>query len=52
VEEALAALDGEHAALLGHVLCELTVLREAAAAATPEPERVYESDGYSRALLM
>jgi len=52
VEEALAALDGEHAELLGRVLRELTVRCEAAAAATPEPERVYESDGYSRALLM
>jgi len=52
VEQALAALDGERAALLERVLRELTARCEAAAAATPEPERVYESDGYSRALLM
>jgi DNA-binding MarR family transcriptional regulator len=52
VEDALAALPDEHAELLLRVLDELAMRRETAAAATPGPERVYESDGYTRALLM
>jgi hypothetical protein len=52
VHEALAGLGGEEAGLLARVLHELATRREEAAAATPPPERVYPSDGYSRALLM
>jgi len=52
VDEGLAELAGEHAELVTRVLDALAVQREAAAAATPEPERVYPDDGYSRALLM
>jgi hypothetical protein len=37
---------------VARVLDELAARREAAAAATPAPERVYASDGYTRALLM
>jgi DNA-binding MarR family transcriptional regulator len=52
VHGALAELNGEEAELLARVLDELATRREEAAAATPPPERVYPSDGYSRALLM
>ncbi len=52
VEEALGRLSGEEAELVTRVLDELAARREAAAAATPGPERVYPADGYSRALLM
>jgi DNA-binding MarR family transcriptional regulator len=52
VHETLAELDGEDAELLARILDELATRREEAAAATPPPERVYPSDGYSRALLM
>ena len=43
--------DGEADELAG-LLCELATDREAAAEATPGPERTYATDGYSRALLM
>jgi len=52
VDEALAGLAPEEAELLARVLEELATRREAAAAATPGPERLYPDDGYSRALLM
>jgi DNA-binding MarR family transcriptional regulator len=52
VHAALGELDGEEAGLLARVLHELAARREEAAAATPAPERVYPTDGYSRALLM
>jgi DNA-binding MarR family transcriptional regulator len=52
VEEVLAELPAEHAELLERLLDELAVRRDAAAAATPGPERAYPTDGYSRALLM
>jgi DNA-binding MarR family transcriptional regulator len=52
LDEALAGLRGDEAELIARILDELAVRREAAAAATPGPERVYEDDGYSRALLM
>jgi hypothetical protein len=52
VEEVLGELPVEQAQLLAAVLEELGARREAAAAATPGPERVYPTDGYSRALLM
>jgi DNA-binding MarR family transcriptional regulator len=52
VEETLGGLPVEQAQLLAAVLEELAARREAAAAATPGPERVYPTDGYSRALLM
>jgi DNA-binding MarR family transcriptional regulator len=52
VDEALGRLSGAEAELLTRVLDELAARREAAAAATPGPERVYPADGYSRALLM
>jgi DNA-binding MarR family transcriptional regulator len=52
VEEALGELSAAEAERLARVLEELAALREAAAAATPGPERVYPTDGYSRALLM
>ena len=53
LEEALGAprRPGE-AELLAGLLDELAARREAAADATPGPERVYATDGYSRALLM
>jgi DNA-binding MarR family transcriptional regulator len=51
-EDALAGLSPDEAELLARVLGEVAVRREAAAAATPGPERVYPADGYSRALLM
>jgi DNA-binding MarR family transcriptional regulator len=52
VDECLAALPAEHAGLVTRVLDELAARREAAAEATPGPERVYQTDGYTRALLM
>jgi DNA-binding MarR family transcriptional regulator len=52
VDDGLAELSDADARLLAGVLDELASRREAAAAATPEPERVYLTDGYSRALLM
>jgi DNA-binding MarR family transcriptional regulator len=50
--EALAGLERAEAELVTRVLDEVAARREEAAAATPEPVRVYQSDGYSRALLM
>jgi DNA-binding MarR family transcriptional regulator len=52
VDEAFGRLSGAEAELLTRVLDEVAARREAAAAATPGPERVYPADGYSRALLM
>jgi DNA-binding MarR family transcriptional regulator len=52
IEETLGELSGADAERLAGVLEKLAARREAAAAATPGPERVYPSDGYSRALLM
>ena len=52
VEEALAELSGPPAEALARLLQQLAARREAAAEATPGPERVYATDGYSRALLM
>jgi DNA-binding MarR family transcriptional regulator len=52
LEEALAGLDGAAAEALAGLLGELAARREAAAEATPGPERVFATDGYSRALLM
>jgi DNA-binding MarR family transcriptional regulator len=52
VEEALAELTGPPAEALARLLQELAARREAEADATPGPERVYSTDGYSRALLM
>jgi DNA-binding MarR family transcriptional regulator len=49
-EAALSGLSDEDASLLADVL-ELVVSAKDAAA-TPGPEREYESDGFSRALLM
>lgn len=48
----LAELSGAEAELLARVLERVAAEREAAAAATPGPERSYGSDGYTRALLM
>ena len=52
VHEALGELAGDDAELLTRILDALAARREEAAEATPPPERVYPSDGYSRALLM
>ena len=52
VDEGLAALAEGDAELLTRVLEELAAQREVAAAATPEPQRLYPDDGYTRALLM
>jgi len=52
VHETLGELTPAEAELLAHILRELAARREEAAAATPPPERVYPTDGYSRALLM
>jgi DNA-binding MarR family transcriptional regulator len=52
VDETLGRLSGPDAELVARVLDELAARREAAAAATPGPERIYPSDGYTRALLM
>lgn len=51
-DAALAALPDAQAELLADALELLASLKDADAAATPGPEREYESDGYSRALLM
>jgi hypothetical protein len=45
-------LTGPPAEALARLLEELAARREAMAEATPGPERVYSTDGYSRALLM
>jgi DNA-binding MarR family transcriptional regulator len=52
VDEGLATLAAAEAELLADLLDRLAAGREAAAAATPGPERAYPSDGYTRALLM
>ena len=52
VEEALDGLADAAAHALARLLEELAARREAVAEATPGPERVYSTDGYSRALLM
>ena len=51
-EEALSGLSEADAALLAEVLELVAWAKDADAAATPGPEREYESDGFSRALLM
>ena len=51
-DEVLGRLSGPEAELLARVLDEVASRREAGAAATPGPERVYPTDGYTRALLM
>jgi DNA-binding MarR family transcriptional regulator len=51
-EAALSALSEEDAALVADVLELVASAKDADAAATPGPEREYESDGFSRALLM
>jgi len=52
VDDGLAGLAGPDAELIARLLDRLAAEREAAAAATPGPERLYPADGYSRALLM
>jgi DNA-binding MarR family transcriptional regulator len=52
VDEALEELAGPDADALASLLDELAARREEVAAATPGPERVYPTDGYTRALLM
>jgi DNA-binding MarR family transcriptional regulator len=52
VDEGLAALPAADAELLADLLGRLAARREVAAAATPGPERIYPTDGYTRALLM
>jgi DNA-binding MarR family transcriptional regulator len=52
VDEGLAALPAADAELLADLLDRLAARREVAAAATPGPERIYPTDGYTRALLM
>ena len=51
-ESALSRLSDVDAALLADVLELVASAKDADAAATPGPEREYESDGFSRALLM
>jgi DNA-binding MarR family transcriptional regulator len=51
-EAALSGLSEEDAALVADVLELVASAKDADAAATPGPEREYESDGFSRALLM
>ena len=51
-EAALSGLSDADAALLADVLELVAWAKDADAAATPGPEREYESDGFSRALLM
>jgi MarR family transcriptional regulator, organic hydroperoxide resistance regulator len=51
-DDALGELAEPVAEALASVLDELAARREAAAEATPGPERIYPTDGYSRALLM
>ena len=52
VDVGLAALPAVDAELLADLLDRLAAGREVAAAATPGPERIYPTDGYTRALLM
>ena len=52
LDEGLAALPAADTELLAELLDRLAAEREAAAAATPGPERIYPTDGYTRALLM
>jgi hypothetical protein len=52
LDEGLDSLSDTDAELLTRVLDRLAADREAAAAATPGPERLYPADGDSRALLM
>ena len=52
LDEGLSGLAGGDAELLAGLLVRLAARREEAAAATPEPERAYPTDGYTRALLM
>jgi DNA-binding MarR family transcriptional regulator len=52
VEDGLAGLSAAEAELVARVVEELAARREAAAEATPGPERTYPTDGYTRALLM
>jgi len=51
-EAALSGVSDEDASLLADVLELVASAKDADAAATPGPEREYESDGFSRALLM
>ena len=51
-DAALSAVSDEDAALVAGVLELVAEAKDADAAATPGPEREYESDGFSRALLM
>lgn len=51
-EAALSGLSDEDAALVADVLELVASAKDADAATTPGPEREYESDGFSRALLM
>jgi DNA-binding MarR family transcriptional regulator len=51
-EAALSGLSDDDAALVAAVLELVASAKDADAAATPGPEREYESDGFSRALLM
>jgi DNA-binding MarR family transcriptional regulator len=52
VDDGLSALPADAAELVRRVLEDLAARREAAAVATPGPERTYPTDGYTRALLM
>jgi DNA-binding MarR family transcriptional regulator len=52
VSDALAGLRHDEAELVARVLHALAERTEAAAEATPGPERLFPADGYSRALLM
>lgn len=52
LDEGLAELSEAEAELLVKALDALAARRHEAAVATPEPSRVYVTDGYSRALLM
>ncbi len=52
VAGALAGLRRDEAELVARVLDALAERGEAAAEATPGPERLFPADGYSRALLM
>jgi DNA-binding MarR family transcriptional regulator len=52
VDEAVAELPAGEAELVARVLEALAARRELAAEDTPGPERVYPTDGYTRALLM
>ncbi len=51
-EAVLSGLSDEDASLLADVLELVASAKDADAATTPGPEREYESDGFSRALLM